>query len=225
MIQPILLNQQAAALRVLLVRHGETDWNVENRFQGQKDVPLNHNGIKQAQRVRDFLADVPIDCAFSSSLSRAKQTAEIIIDAQGLSLNIDDRFKEVNHGDWEGLIKADVEQLYPKQFALWKNQPSLCLKPNGETLEEVRERVITAWERLIEGCMTTNTKTVLVVAHQVINQVILCHISGLEPDSLDYFPQNNCCINILDYPKPDSKQACLQVLNLNAAWIDALVTA
>ncbi|MBM4397717.1 MAG: histidine phosphatase family protein [Deltaproteobacteria bacterium] len=90
-------------LVVHLVRHGETDWNRENRFQGRRDVPLNDAGRAQAVKVAAALADRPLAAVRSSALSRARETAERIAEGRGIEVVVDDRLAEMDFGDWEGL--------------------------------------------------------------------------------------------------------------------------
>ena len=97
--------------RLLLVRHGETDWNRQTRFQGGIDVPLNNNGRQQSQKAGEFLKDVPLDFAFSSPMLRPKETAEIILrDHHDIQLQLEDGLREISHGLWEGKLEVEIEQ-------------------------------------------------------------------------------------------------------------------
>jgi broad specificity phosphatase PhoE len=123
-------------LRLLLVRHGETQWNKESRFQGIRDIPLNENGKKQGQKAADFLKDVEIDFAVTSPLLRPKETAEIILQKhQNISLEIDDKLTEICHGLWEGKLETEIEKDFPGLLTQWKNKPETVQMPEGENLQ------------------------------------------------------------------------------------------
>lgn len=209
-------------LRLYLLRHGETKWNREQRFQGHKNPVLNFAGKKQAEAVKKLLKPIAFNHAFTSSLLRAKQTATIILDGQAVTLELKDQLKEVSHGDWEGKLEAEVQQRYPRQHLLWQTDPTKAIKPNGETLEQVRERVIPCWENIINSCTATTPKTILVVAHKYINQIILCHVCGLNLERFWDFPQINCAINIIDYPQGYQSAAYLRVTNLDAQLLNPI---
>jgi len=105
----------AAGKRIFLVRHGETSWNREGRFQGQIDVPLNDAGLRQADAVANTLKDVPFDRIISSNLSRALRTALPLASRMrlGMGVETDDDLKEIAHGLWEGRTAGEVEAMYP----------------------------------------------------------------------------------------------------------------
>ncbi|NET34162.1 MAG: histidine phosphatase family protein [Cyanothece sp. SIO1E1] len=186
-------------LQLHLVRHAQTDWNIHDRLQGQLDIPLNSVGYQQARTVCQYLRPVKFDKFFCSPLQRAKVTAEIILDDRPVELKAVPEFQEVCHGDWQGKLVAELRLLYPYQFHLWETHPLECRKPNGETLYQVWERVIPAWEMLLQSCFEDAHKRVLVVAHKFIIQIILCHVSGLDLKHFWDFPQDNCSINVIDY--------------------------
>ncbi len=107
--------------RIILVRHGETDWNKQGRFQGQIDIPLNQNGKAQAQAASQFLKGVSIQKAFSSSLSRPKETAQIILkEHPGIEISLKDNLKEIGHGKWEGKLESEIKSDWPDLLKAWK---------------------------------------------------------------------------------------------------------
>lgn len=202
---------QVSYLRITLIRHGQTDWNLEERIQGQIDICLNHNGKYQSQCLYNYLKDEVFDRLLTSPLKRARETAEIILGDRLLNLELVPSLQEISHGDWEGRLESELSQLYAYQFHLWKTDPLSCCKPNGETLHQFRERVVSAWEKLIQECFEDCYRNILVVAHKFTIQVILCHICGLDINLLDSFPQENCAINIINYHNGNAK---LEVMNL-----------
>ncbi|MEB3219852.1 MAG: histidine phosphatase family protein [Nostocales cyanobacterium 94392] len=202
-------------IRLLLVRHGETDWNQQSKYQGQTDIPLNENGKLQSEKLAEFLKDVSIDKTFSSSLLRAKQTAEIILKHhQGVNLELNDGLKEIIHGLWQGKLEAEIQQEFPGELQRWKETPENFKMPNGESLQQVWQRTIEVYQSILDTALTNQLNTVLIVAHGVINQILLCHIFGLSSQNLWNFRQSNCCLNVIDYPKGKNGLPVVQAINI-----------
>ena len=190
--------------RLLLVRHGETEWNRQQQFQGQIDIPLNENGKKQAQQAAEFLKDIQIDSAVTSPLVRPKETAEIILQPHPeVKLQLDDRLKEIAHGLWEGKFESEIEQAFPGMLQKWKTAPETVQMPEGENLEDVWNRSIPAWQAIVAS--TPPNTTCLVVAHDAINKAVMCHLFGLgPPEHFWNFKQGNGSVTAIDYPQgPD----------------------
>ncbi len=203
-------------VRLLLVRHGETDWNRQGRFQGGIDVPLNETGRQQAQQVAKFLKTVPIDFAVSSPLSRPRETAELILRHHpGVSLELIDGFREISHGAWEGKLEAEIEQLYPGELQRWREYPAEVQMPAGENLHQVWQRAIAAWDTMVQSAKTNTTqpKIGLVVGHDATNKVLLCHIAGAGAPQFWSFKQGNGAVSIVDYPSGDGPPL-LQAMNI-----------
>ena len=110
-------------VRIILIRHGETQWNIEGRYQGQEDTHLSERGLKQGHMVAEGLKDTPIDVAISSPLERSYMTCSFCADLHGLPVLKDDRLLEINHGDWEGKLADEIEAKYPEAFHRWHTQP------------------------------------------------------------------------------------------------------
>ena len=182
-------------VRIILVRHGETTWNTEGRYQGQEDTPLSPRGLAQGRAAAKALKDTPIDAAVSSPLSRALTTCRFIADLHGLSVETDARLTEISHGTWEGRYADDIEANYPEEFHLWHTQPDLVQMPEGENLEDVRKR---AREALEDIATRHEGKTVLIAAHDAVNKVLLCDVLGLPLGSFWQVKQDNACINVLE---------------------------
>lgn len=192
-----------AALRLLLVRHGETDWNRQGRFQGQIDVPLNETGRQQGQQVAHCLQDVKIDFAMSSPLKRPRETAEFILHYHPhVPLDCDNELREISHGTWEGRLEREIDAQYPGELERWRTTPEQVQMPEGENLQQVWERAIAAWDGLVKRALSQGNgspQTGLVVAHDAINKVILCHVAGLGPDQFWSFKQGNGAVSVIDY--------------------------
>lgn len=202
--------------RLLLVRHGETNWNKESRFQGIKDIPLNDNGRSQASKAGKFLHNIPIDFAVSSSMLRPKETAEIILQHHPeVELETTTELIEICHGLWEGMLESEIQAEYAELLQQWKDCPETVQMPEGENLQQVWDRGVAAWNKIAaDHSHTDNPKTVLVVAHDAINKVILCYLLGLKPDNFWNIRQGNCAVSVIDYPQGASGKPVLQAINI-----------
>ncbi len=131
---------------ILLIRHGETDWNAEKRLQGHLDIPLNAEGRKQAAAAGQALLNEPLDIVISSDLSRARQTAQEIAAPRGMTVHVDPGLRERCYGAFEGMLYAEISQRYPEAFAAWRAHDIDARFPEGErvaeTLREFADRVI-----------------------------------------------------------------------------------
>jgi probable phosphoglycerate mutase len=204
------------ALRLLLVRHGETDWNRQGRFQGQIDVPLNQTGRQQGNQVAEFLRHVPIDFAVSSPMRRPQETAALILRHHpDVPLELMDQLREISHGAWEGRLEAEIEQQYPGELQRWRETPTQVQMPEGENLHQVWERAIAAWSSIVASAKANpaHAKVGLVVAHDAINKVILCHIAGVGPEQFWNFKQGNGAVSVIDYPAEEAPPL-LQAMNI-----------
>lgn len=154
--------------RVILVRHGETDWNREDRIQGGLDIPLNELGRKQAKDIALKLANTLIDYIFSSKLSRAYETAIEIAKHHGLKVLTDSRLDELRQGEWEGMKTSKARALYPHLYSRWEKDPTSVKPPGGESVKETFERTA----NFLTEEILCREGTVVIVAHKVINALI-----------------------------------------------------
>jgi broad specificity phosphatase PhoE len=127
---------------VYLARHGESDWNAANRFQGHSDRPLTEEGRRQAEALAELVAHESIDAIYSSPLIRALDTARIVAARTGLEVTELDDLREVDTGSWSGLSRAEVQERFPAGFERWIAGGSGW--EDGETYEEMGERVLRA---------------------------------------------------------------------------------
>lgn len=200
------LRKTHRAVRLLLVRHGETDWNRQGRFQGQIDVPLNENGHQQAQQAADFLSTVPLDFAVTSPMLRPKATAEaILIQQPEITMGEEPNFREISHGTWEGKFEAEIEVAFPGALERWRTEPESVQMPEGENLQQVWDRATTAWDAMVESARAEfrdggKTRVGLVVAHDATNKVILSHVVGADAKKFWSFKQGNGAVSVIDYP-------------------------
>jgi probable phosphoglycerate mutase len=138
---------------ILLIRHGETDWNAEKRLQGHLDISLNAEGQRQAAALAEALSSEPLDAVIASDLLRARQTAQQIAAARGMTVQIESGLRERCYGAFEGMLYADIGQRYPEAFAAWKSRDMDARFPQGrhvaETLREFAERAVGTIVRLV----------------------------------------------------------------------------
>ena len=198
-------------MRILLARHGETPWNAEGRYQGQEDIALSPVGEAQAVSLGRRLESVRIDRAVSSPLSRARRTAELALGAERAStLQIDAGLQEIIHGSWEGLLASEIHARDPEGLRAWREAPDSVRMPDGgESLQDVFDRAWPALVRASEGLGVGDT--LLVVAHDAVNRVILCRVLGIPFSRLWTFRQAPTTLNLLE---GESVQQ-LEVVRLN----------
>lgn len=219
------LPKSKGGLRILLVRHGETDWNRDQRFQGQRDIPLNPTGSEQAQQVAAFLKDVEIDLAISSPLKRSWDTGVTICQAQRdgqpahphLEIKPLPDLQEISHGLWEGKLKSEIQAEFPGQLETWLSDPASVQMPEGENLAQVWERTRQAWQQILEIAEAQGPDvTVLVTAHDAINKAAICLLFDLKPTSFWTFKQGNGGVTVFDYPEGKMGAGILKAANLTA---------
>jgi alpha-ribazole phosphatase len=165
-------------MKLLLVRHGQTDWNINRRFQGQSDVPLNEVGRQQATALVNRLSREHIDVLFASDLQRAHETARIIAAQQACEIRLDARLREINFGAWEGLTYDEIKHNDPAVLAAREADIFTTAAPDGETLNQLTTRV----ESVLNDLHTQYAaQTTLMVAHGGPLQILLCLALDLSP--------------------------------------------
>lgn len=199
-------------MRILLARHGETPWNAEGRYQGQIDIPLSPVGQGQAAALGQRLAGLEITRAVASPLSRAQATAKAALGEQRAAMLLTDAdLQEIAHGDWEGLLASEIHARDPQTLAAWRDTPDSVLMPGpgGESLQMVLDR---AWRGLRTACEGLGEDdTLLIVAHDAVNRVLLCKILGLPLNRLWSFRQAPTTLNLLEGADVDQ----LEVVRIN----------
>ena len=197
-------------MKILLARHGETPWNAEGRYQGQVDIPLSEVGIAQANALGERLKDLRIDRAVASPLSRATRTAQLALgEARAAQLDFDEGLLEIGHGEWEGLLASEIAARDQQRLRAWREAPDTVRMPGGESLQLVLDRAWVALARACEGLGAEDT--LLVVAHDAVNRVLLARILGLPLAKLWTFRQAPTTLNLLEGADVDS----LEVVRLN----------
>lgn len=166
--------------KLILVRHGQSLWNVEDRFTGWVDVPLTEKGVQEALSAGEKLKSISVDVAYTSGLQRAQRTLDLILEGMGVSVPIirDAALNERHYGDLQGLNKTrTAEKFGAEQVKIWRRSYDIP-PPNGESLKDTAARTIPFFERAVLGDIAQG-KDVLVVAHGNSNRSIVMKLDGL----------------------------------------------
>jgi broad specificity phosphatase PhoE len=162
---------------LVLIRHGETDWNVEGRYQGQADPPLNARGVEQSKELAEHLEEFGLQILYTSPLKRCAQTARIVADRLGIQVKAEPRLMEIHQGDWQTRLRAEINELYPELFRRWESEPWEVSPPNGESLYQVQERVINSVEDIKHKHLQAR---VGLVTHRIPIALIKVHYQGVD---------------------------------------------
>ncbi|MFC1900397.1 histidine phosphatase family protein [Chloroflexota bacterium] len=203
-------------MKLILVRHGETAWNVEEIFRGRIDVELNEAGIMQAQLLANYLSGSSIEAIYSSPLKRALRTAEEIAGQHGLKVDITQGFIDIDFGEWHGLQRNEVEVKYPELYREWTNCPEKVVIPGGESLDEVTDRAGDTVREITER----HTGTVALVSHRVVIKVLICDLLGLDNSHFWNIRHDTCGITTFSY---ENGRVILHEHN-NTSFLDSLQT-
>jgi broad specificity phosphatase PhoE len=180
---------------ILLIRHGETEWNVAEVFRGRIDVGLNHAGIRQAELLAQYLRKYRIDAIYSSPLLRALRTAESIARHHALEINSEPGLIDFNYGQWQGLSHQEVKAKYRELYDLWAHHPEKVRMPDGESLDDVRNRATA----VIQKVTARYEGNVVLISHRVVNKVLICALLGLDDSHFWNVRQDNCGITTFNY--------------------------
>lgn len=182
--------------RIVLVRHGRTEWNKDQIFRGTADIPLDDQGRKEAACARDWLADETFHAAYSSPLGRAVETARIILEPHGLAVRKHEGLTDLNYGAWQGKTKEEVKRVYPELYRQWREAPHTVLFPEGEGLDAVRTRSLAMVQEVVAEHPAA---TVLLAAHRVVNKVLIAALLGLDDSHFWEIGQDTAALNEFVY--------------------------
>lgn len=173
---------------IWLIRHGQTDWNVLGKFQGQTDVPLNETGLQQAHELAEKLTVEPFAAIYSSDLSRAYQTAQALAAKMLLPVQRDTRLREICQGEWEGMDLHQVITKYNVDIRIPNQDPVVSRAPGGESVAEVAARMV---EVAREIANKHPRSKVLLVTHGMACACLYCAAKGIPlTDAHEYIPKN-----------------------------------
>ena len=181
-------------MKLYIIRHGQTDWNVEGKIQGRQDIPLNDMGRRQARALADGMKSRPVASVYSSPQKRAMETAEAIAGPLGLTVKAVPQLMEIGYGDWEGRSAEDILTTDRELYESWWQHPATVAPPGGETLNQVDERCRQAWDMIRSG-MKGDTA----VAHFIVQllegqpEAKEIVVSNASITTMDYDPKSGVC--------------------------------
>lgn len=182
--------------RILLARHGHVDWIAPERFRGRADLALSPLGERQAEALaRRIAQDVRPDAIYASPLSRCVRTAAAVADATATPATLLEDLIDTDYGQWQGLTRDDVRARWPDELHVWLTAPALAQPPGGETLADVMVRALNVLRTILHRHAG---RSVVLVAHDSINRVLLLHALGLPLASYWRLRQEPCCINEIE---------------------------
>lgn len=184
-----------SGMELVLVRHGETDYNRADVFRGRVDLHLNRQGMQQALAAAKYLSGLAFEAFYSSPLKRSMETAAAISAPHGGEPVPLERFIDVDYGEWSGKSVEEVREGWPEEFRLWVEDPGSVVFPGGEALAEVRGRL----EEGLRSLAEEHSGRVLLVGHKVINRLVVCIALGLPTSGIWRIEQSNGAINVISH--------------------------
>ncbi len=194
--QALVQGPEADPTRLYLVRHGRVADGHAHRYHGNNDIGLSPEGERQLAELARHLADVPLAAVYASDLKRSRDGAARLCQGRGLEPLIIPEFREIHFGVWEGLTFQEIAERYPEELACRLRDLANFRIPGGESLRDVRDRVM---PRLRDLLAAHPGQAVALVAHAGVNRVILCEALSLPLEHLFRLDQNHGCLNIIDY--------------------------
>jgi len=193
---------------IILVRHGECEGNIKGIFRGRTDFPLNERGLIQAQDLSRELKKFPLKHIYTSTLSRARQTAEAIGQECGIEVKVEERFNNIELGSWEGRFKKEIAQEYPKEWELWVNNPEKLKVKGMETLYDVQKRTKACLDSLVSQ---HNGEVLVVVSHRAVLKPLIAACLNIASPYFWKIHLDTASYSLLSYK--DGRGYCLIQLN------------
>lgn len=185
-------------MRLILVRHGESEWNRIGRYQGQLDAPLSDLGLRQAEALAKRLSTEKLDAIFSSPLQRARRTAEAIAQYHpSLEIQHDPALLEIHHGDWQGLYAPEVREKYAEALEEWRVYPTRSQMPNGESFSNILKRTLNFRERVCQ--QYGSDASIVVSTHDVVVKILIADALGMHMDRINRLWITNASISVVEY--------------------------
>lgn len=206
-------------MKLILVRHGQTIFNLESRYQGHTDTKLSELGHRQAAILAERLRNEKIDAVYSSDLRRASETAEAIAAFHGLPVSVDERLRECAFGSWEGLTVKEISDKYPELFENYRRDSITYRASGGECLEHLQMRVVEAINEIVERHAHD---TVLVTTHGGPIRAFVCHALGTDLRTFRKIKLHNCGITVFSYDsgKPWQLEALNDTCHLSGTELE-----
>jgi alpha-ribazole phosphatase/probable phosphoglycerate mutase len=175
-------------MKIYLIRHGQTDWNIQGRIQGSHDIPLNERGRRQAELLAKAMDSRPVSRIFSSTLTRAMETAERISRRQKVDICPMPRLIEVEFGKWQGMTWDEIMEAYPKEYRLWALGPDEVSPPGGETQDQVISRCVLAAREILK--ITGGREDAAIVSHGATIACLLSYMMRNHPEAESIIVEN-----------------------------------
>ncbi len=169
-------------VKIYLTRHGQTEWNLQKRMQGWFDSPLTQEGQQAAIALGRRLAQIPFSAIYASSSGRTVDTAKFICCERQMPIFFKQQLREINVGEWQGLTDGEIKQTYPEQYHHYYNHPTAYKSEEGETFEDVLQRVLPLIKDLIEDY--EDDEPVLIVTHAVVKKLLIAHFQNQSIDQV-----------------------------------------
>ncbi len=176
-------------MRLIMMRHGQTAWNVEHRIQGHTDIPLDERGREQAAAIAERLSCMELAAVYASPLLRAFETGSVIAQRNHCPIYKEDRLIERFFGDWEGLCMTDIAHNKPEAWQQWVEDPENCPIPNAEPLQAVLQRSLACTEEITKKHPEGN---VVIVSHANPVKLLLMHYAGIPLEKIHKIRTDNC---------------------------------
>lgn len=196
-------------MKIYLIRHGQTDWNLLGKLQGSTDIPLNETGVRQAVSMAAYMKDTTLESVYSSPYKRAKATAEILCSSQGLEGKEADSLREICMGKWEGLTWEEIESQYPDALMAFQLNPMEHSSPKGERYQDVIDRV-GPW---VDGILYEAKGNIALVSHGITIGCILKYLFWEHPEVDISARVGNASVTTLEY---NQKTKELRLIQLNS---------
>ena len=176
--------------KILLVRHGRTDWNAAHRFQGRSDIPLNETGLTQAEKLADRLASWPVDVVYTSPLTRASQTAAVLAERHRKVPIVLEDLVEINFGSWEGMHLKHLLEKERDSFRAWVKDPFFQPPKGAETWNDIRTRI----ESAVQSILKDGHEHIVVISHGGIMRALFVVLLQLDPHTVWNIKTSNCAL-------------------------------
>ena len=198
--------------KIYLIRHGQTDWNLEGRIQGSRDIPLNDTGRRQAASLAEGMKDRRLELVLSSPLCRARETARVLAESQGVPLLCWRELEEVRYGSWEGMTVAEIQEQFPEEYRRWWGEAGEGRPPGGESRMEAFQRGAFLAEKIRRQVRSHKLKGVAVVSHGAMLCCMLpALLKGQAPFEEGFSVQNGGITTL--YMDPESGMCSLEAVN------------
>jgi broad specificity phosphatase PhoE len=184
-------------MRLIIVRHGESEWNRIHRYQGQLDAPLSDLGLRQAEALAQRLKAEQLDHIYTSTLQRAALTAKAIAAYHPhVPFGTDDALLEIHHGEWQGKFADEILAQYADGLQEWRQHPTRSQMPGGESFSNVLKRTLDFKEQL---CQRHGDETILISTHDVVVKILVADALGMNMDRINRIWVTNASISVIEY--------------------------